>query len=192
MVQGTIITSYCLQGQLLVAHLNFLKTKLLQHTIPPLDWMKEISEFKKLLKYFNHDLSPAVCIYTIVNLSWASSGIAWLLHYDIIDYKKTTIQYFNIINVLLWILISIVPFIQAARLTTACTMIQSIGHEVRVRPFVYQCVPGDDLDTILLYTSTLKMSSKLFRIPINERYLWLFLIFGIIFILTLGQCHFFS
>lgn len=40
MVQGTIITSYCLQGQLLISHLHFLRVKLLQHTMPGLDWMK--------------------------------------------------------------------------------------------------------------------------------------------------------
>lgn len=40
MVQGTIITSYCLQGQLLTSHLYFLRAKLLQHTMAPLDWMK--------------------------------------------------------------------------------------------------------------------------------------------------------
>lgn len=40
MVQGTIITSYCLQGQLLISHLHFLRVKLLQHTVPGIEWMK--------------------------------------------------------------------------------------------------------------------------------------------------------
>lgn len=40
MVQGTIITSYCLQGQLLISHLHFLRVKLIQHTMPGLEWMK--------------------------------------------------------------------------------------------------------------------------------------------------------
>lgn len=40
MVQGTIITSYCLQGQLLLAHLYFLRGKLLHHILAPIDWMK--------------------------------------------------------------------------------------------------------------------------------------------------------
>ncbi|XP_043274645.1 uncharacterized protein GrlHz isoform X2 [Venturia canescens] len=192
MVQGTIITSYCLQGQLLISHLTFLRAKLLQHTQPAIDWMKEISEFKKLLKYFNDDLGPAVCIYTIVNLSWAAAGIAWLLKYDSIDVKTNPVTWINIVNVVLWILVSVAPFIQAARLTTACSMIQSIGHEVRIRPFVYQATPGEDLDTILLYTSSLKMCARLFRVPITGRYLCLLLTVGCISVLTLGQCHFFS
>ncbi|XP_071874494.1 uncharacterized protein isoform X1 [Bombus fervidus] len=191
MVQGTIITSYCLQGQLLLAHLYFLRGKLLHHTLAPIDWMREISEFKKLLKYFNNDLGPAVCIYTIVNLSWAAAGTIWLLRYDNSDMQTNSVTWIEITNVVLWILISIVPFIQAARLTTACSMIQSIGHEVRIRPFVYQSTPGEDLDTILLYTSSLEMYARLFRVPITGRYLCLFLTIGSILILTLGQCQFF-
>lgn len=191
MVQGTIITSYCLQGQLLMAHLYFLRGKLLQHTLPSIEWMKEINEFKKLLKYFNDDLGPAVSIYTVVNLSWAAAGTAGLFRYNDSTLKSSPITYIEIINVVLWILISIVPFIQAARLTTACSMIQSIGHEVRIRPFVYESTPGEDLDTILLYTSSLKMCARLFRIPVTGRYLCLILTAASITILTLGQCHFF-
>jgi len=143
MVQGTIITSYCLQGQLLMSHLYFLRGKLLQHILQPIDWMRvcfiyfsetlllfikekknekafiyfihnlqDIDEFKKLLKYFNDELGPAVCIYTIVNLSWAIAGIVWLFQYYINDVDNNRITYISIINVVLWILISIAPFIQ--------------------------------------------------------------------------------
>ncbi|XP_029159186.1 uncharacterized protein LOC114931378 isoform X2 [Nylanderia fulva] len=192
MIQGTIITSYCLQGQLLMSHLYFLRGKLLQHILLPIDWMRDIDEFKKLLKYFNDGLGPAVCIYTIVNLSWASTGIVWLFQYYINDVSDTyPITYVNVMNVVLWILISVAPFIQAARLTNACSMIRAVGHEIRIRPFVYQTTPGEDLDSILLYTSSLKMSAKLFRIPIKGKYLCCLLTIGSISVLTLGQCQFF-
>ncbi|KAG5327552.1 NOL10 protein, partial [Pseudoatta argentina] len=192
MVQGTIITSYCLQGQLLMSHLYFLRGKLLQHVLLPIDWMRDIDEFKKLLKYFNDELGPAVCIYTIVNLSWAVAGIIWLFQYYINNGDSNHVTYVNAMNVALWILISIAPFIQAARLTNACSMIRAVGHEIRIRPFVYQTTPGEDLDSILLYTSSLKMCAKLFKIPIKSRYLCLLLTIGSISILTLGQCEFLS
>ncbi|KYN19287.1 Nucleolar protein 10 [Trachymyrmex cornetzi] len=200
MVQGTIITSYCLQGQLLMSHLYFLRGKLLQHVLLPIDWMRfpfvcdlqDIDEFKKLLKYFNDELGPAVCIYTIVNLSWAVAGIIWLFQYYINNGDSHHVTYVNAMNVVLWILISIAPFIQAARLTNACSTIRAVGHEIRIRPFVYQTTPGEDLDSILLYTSSLKMCAKLFKIPIKSRYLCLLLTIGSISILTLGQCEFFS
>ncbi|XP_025994470.1 uncharacterized protein LOC120358427 isoform X2 [Solenopsis invicta] len=196
MVQGTIITSYCLQGQLLMSHLYFLRGKLLQHVLLPIDWMRDINEFKKLLKYFNDELGPAVCIYTIVNLSWATAGIVWLFQYYINDMNNNPViypvTYVNVMNVVLWILISIAPFIQAARLTNACSMIRAVGHEIRIRPFVYQATPGEDLDSILLYTSSLKMCARLFRIPIKGRYLCLLLTISSISVLSLGQCQFFS
>ena len=71
-------------------------------------------------------------------------------------------------------------------------MIQTTGHEVRVRPFVYQGTPGEDLDTLLLYTSSLKMCARLFRVPITGRYLCLLLTLGGVISLTLGQCQVFS
>lgn len=40
MVQATIITSYCLQAQLLQAHLMFLRERLLNRTMTPLNWMR--------------------------------------------------------------------------------------------------------------------------------------------------------
>lgn len=233
-----------------MSHLYFLRGKLLQHILLPIDWMRvcwfipiiffrlvlwrkvfplpfttlqDIDEFKKLLKYFNDGLGPAVCIYTIVNLSWAATGIVWLFQYYVDDANDIyPITYVNVMNVVLWILISVAPFIQvryttslyihavtliillsrinslthvtffkAARLTNACSMIRAVGHEIRIRPFVYQTTPGEDLDSILLYTSSLKMSAKLFRIPIKGKYLCVLLTIGSISVLTLGQCQFF-
>jgi len=74
--------------------------------------LQDINEFKKLLKYFNDELGPAVCIYTIVNLSWAATGIVWLFQYYVNNVNYYPVTYVNVMNVVLWILISIVPFIQ--------------------------------------------------------------------------------
>ena len=74
--------------------------------------LQDIDEFKKLLKYFNDELGPAVCIYTIVNLSWAVAGIIWLFQYYINNGDSNHVTYVNAMNVVLWILISIAPFIQ--------------------------------------------------------------------------------
>lgn len=189
MVQATIITSYCLQVKLLSSSLFFLRGKLLQHTIQPLTWVREINECQNFLNYLNNDFAPAVGIFTLVNTSWALSGIFWLLKLDSIDKDTKPINIISILIVILWVVAAIAPFIMAAWLTGACTMLRYVGHEVRIRPFVYQDTPGEDLDTILLYTSTLKMKSKIFTIPISGHYLCLCLTVMAIFILTLGQCH---
>ncbi|KAJ0181823.1 hypothetical protein K1T71_002545 [Dendrolimus kikuchii] len=112
MVQATIITSYCLQAQLLQAHVMFLKERLLNRTIPPLDWMRELGEFRKLLKYLNNDLAPAVCLFTIVNISWALSGVIWMLGLDKVDSETEPLVGISVLNQFIWISAVVVPFVQ--------------------------------------------------------------------------------
>ncbi|CAK1549880.1 unnamed protein product [Leptosia nina] len=190
MVQATVITSYCLQAQLLQAHLMFLKERLLNHTISPLNWMREISEFRKLLKYLNDDLAPAVCLFTIVNASWAISGIMWLLDLDKVDTETEPIAGISILNQLLWISAVVVPFIQAARLSAECRRTQSIGHELCVRPFLHQDTSQEDITTVLAYATSLKLRAKLFCYPIAARYICLVLTFTLIILFALGMCHY--
>lgn len=192
MVQATITASYCLQSQLLTSHLHFLRKKLLQHSLSPFDFMREISEFQNLLDYLNEELAPVVCIFTVVNMSWAAAGLMWIFNYDSVDKDTHPIIVVSVLNVSLWILASLAPFIQAARLTSACEKTKRLGHEVRVRPFVYADTPREDLDAVLLFTSSLHMQAKLFQVPICGRYLCLLLAGFGIGILTLGQCHVFQ
>lgn len=189
MVQATIITSYCLQAQLLSSSLHFLRAKLLQHTIPPLTWIREINEYQNFLNYLNNKFAPAVCLFILLDISWAASGSVWLSRYNPTEGDNRPIQIHNVLITVLWTLAAIVPFIMASVLTSACSMLRSLGHEVRTRPFVYQDTPAEDLNTILLYTSTMKMKCKLFRMPVSGRYLIFSLNLCVILILILGQCQ---
>lgn len=75
--------------------------------------LQEVSEFKKMLKYFNDEYAPAVCIYTVVNISWAISSTAyWVWNYDQENTYKNPVNYVSVLNIILWISISIAPFIQ--------------------------------------------------------------------------------
>lgn len=78
--------------------------------------MQDINEFKKLLTYFNNELSPSVALLTVVNISWAVSGVFWIFNYDHVDHKNIKSLGKAIVNVLLWISIAISPFIQASRI----------------------------------------------------------------------------
>lgn len=144
MVQATITASYCMQSQLLTSHLHFLRKKLLQHSLQPLDFMRvsfhllsllhyfwkrtvviiqllsgtytschqEINEFQNLLEYLNEELAPVVCIFTVVNMSWALAGLIWIFNYDSVDKETHPIIVVSVLNVALWILASVAPFIQ--------------------------------------------------------------------------------
>ncbi|GLH04952.1 uncharacterized protein GBIM_10601 [Gryllus bimaculatus] len=152
---------------------------------------REIGTFQKLLEYLNDEFAPSVCLFAIVNITRATSGIIWLLNADTIDTITLHISGISILNVLLWVCLSIAPFVQAARLTSICKIFRQLGHEVRGRPFVYVDTPGDTLDTILLYTSSLRMTAKLYEIPISGRCICLGLTVCTVILLTLGQSHFF-
>lgn len=69
---------------------------------------------------------------------------------------------------------------------------QTIGHDIRTRPLAYQSTPGQELDSIVLYASSLRMNAKLFKVPITGRCLYLTITVLAIVILTLGQCHYFE
>ncbi|KAJ8963822.1 hypothetical protein NQ314_005364 [Rhamnusium bicolor] len=39
-VQAAVISNYCLQAQLLTSYVQFLREKLLQYPVQPLEWMR--------------------------------------------------------------------------------------------------------------------------------------------------------
>ncbi|XP_064212873.1 uncharacterized protein GrlHz isoform X1 [Tribolium castaneum] len=191
-VQASIISNYCLQTQLLTTYLQCLQEKLLQQPVQPLEWIRHIETFKKMLRFVNNELAPSVCIFTFINLACATSGILWFFDYDNVDKETVPIGGISTLNVILWLLLALAPFVQASRLSNECDILRNAGQEVRTRPFVHQDTPRHDLDSILLYTASLKLRAKLFSIPITGRYLCLFFMFVGIVILVLGQCHYFT
>lgn len=81
-------------------------------------------------------------------------------------------------------------FLQAAKLTSACDNLCKVGHEVRIKPFVHQDTPGYELDSALLYASTLKINARLFAIPVYAKHLCFILLFFASVVLILGQIHY--
>jgi len=49
-------------------------------------------------------------------------------------------------------------FFQAVRLTVTGNEIETLGQELRTRPFVYSDAAQLDLDSLVMYTSNLNMS----------------------------------
>lgn len=189
-IKAIIISNYCLQAQLLTSYLHFLREHLLQYCTEPIKWMREIEDFKKLLKYLNNDVAPSICIFTIINIAYAFSGILWFFNFDSIDKETVPIIGISVFNIILWVSISIVPFIQAVRLTSACENLKEVGQEVRVRPFVHSNTPRSELDSLLLYTSALNIGAKLYNNVITGSQICLcFVLLSIVF-LVLGMCHY--
>ncbi|XP_053686146.1 uncharacterized protein LOC128735687 [Sabethes cyaneus] len=186
LVQTVIIISYSITCYLLRYYLQGLKEKLLLHTIEPLNWMREICEFRKLLHHLNRKISVPVCCLTLLNLSYAFSSVVHV--FRDINACPVKIISFTTANLLLWILISLTPFIQAASLTVSCRRTQTCGHLISIRPFVHRNTSSEDLNTVLLYASSLQISAELFRIPISAHYLCFFVFVCAVGILTFGMC----
>lgn len=186
LVQMVVIVSYSLMCFLLRCYLRGLKAKLLLHTIEPLNWMREICEFRKLLHHLNTRISLPVACLTLLNLSYTLSSVTHLVQ----DINACPIRVFSftIANVLLWMVISLTPFFQAASLTVTCRQTQSCGHLISIRPFVHRNTSSEELNTVLLYASSLQMSAQLFRVPINAHYLCFLVLVCVIALLTFGMC----
>ncbi|XP_058466926.1 uncharacterized protein LOC131439654 [Malaya genurostris] len=186
LAQMVIIASYSLTCYLLRCYLQGLKEKLLLHTIEPLNWMREICEFRKLLHHLNGKVSAPVACLTLLNVSYTFTSVVHLFR----DLNTCPIGVFSftVANLLLWLLISLTPFFQAASLTVTCRRTQTCGHLISIRPFVHRNTSSEDLNTVLLYASSLQMSAKLFRMPISAHYLCFFMFVCVISILTFGMC----
>ncbi|XP_045472085.1 uncharacterized protein LOC123678871 isoform X2 [Harmonia axyridis] len=190
MIEGIIIANYCIQTQLLISYLFFLRERLLQYAVEPIKWMRDIEEFRKMLNYVNSEVSLSVSIFTLVNISYAISGILWLLKLDVVDKKPMPIVGISLMIILLWIFIAVIPFIQAIRLSNACEMLKDVGHKVRIQPFVHSGTPTSELDSVLLFTSTLRINAKLFNNIVTGSNLCFCLVITCIGILVLGMCHY--
>ncbi|KAL1399611.1 hypothetical protein pipiens_008067, partial [Culex pipiens pipiens] len=186
LVQMVVIVSYSLMCFLLRYYLRGLKAKLLLHTIEPLNWMREICEFRKLLHHLNTRISLPVACLTLLNLSYTLSSVTHLV--QDINACPVRVFSFTIANVLLWMVISVTPFFQAASLTVTCRQTQSCGHLISIRPFVHRNTSSEELNTVLLYASSLQMSAQLFRVPINAHYLCFLVLVCVIALLTFGMC----
>ncbi|XP_031630461.1 uncharacterized protein LOC116345334 isoform X2 [Contarinia nasturtii] len=111
LLQVIVLTSYSIQCYLLRRYISILQAKLLQNTIDSLDWMREMSEFRKLLSHLNTKVAMPVCLFTILNLSYTFSSIVYFIKiYNQFTNNKIVIM--AVINILLWLILGLYPFFQ--------------------------------------------------------------------------------
>lgn len=123
-----------------------------------------------------------------MNLAYAFAGFIFMFKDFDFHYSALKIVILNFINVVLWLLLGLLPFFMSSSLTQACQMVKANGHQIRVRPFVYHNTSTDDLNSMLMFASSLDMSAKLFRMPIQSNYLCFAILVLSIVVLTMGMC----
>ena len=86
------------------------------------------------------------------------------------------------LSTILWIILVIFPFIQAARVTHACNEVLATGPLIRRRPFLYRDVSQVDLDSYCQFTSSIILRATMLGIPI---YPWMAYLATVCFTFTL-------
>lgn len=74
----------------------------------------------------------------------------------------------------------------------ACDNVKTVGQEVRTRPSPHQDTPLHELNSILIYTTSLKINAKLFNLPINGKYTGLAFAVIVVYFLVLGNSSYIS
>ena len=149
------------------------------------EFYKRVEDSRKFVDYLNTDQSVGVSLLLINFIIRVAISF-----YEILIKEYNNLNLIMItINSILWILLFMIPIIQAVRLTDTCNSIKKIGHELKSRPFGYQDTHASQLDSFLLYTSSLNMKAKIFFIPIQCSYTISILLIILILVPILGQLN---
>lgn len=124
------------------------------------------------------------------------SIIALLHPPDGVDFtwKATSVLALCVISCLSLILVNLR---QSLKLTNACKLLKNIGHELKSMQAPMSIVTidceRDDLDSLVLYTSTLDMEAKILQIPVKASYLSFLMIsltFALLLLAQFGYINF--
>lgn len=171
-------------------------------------------EFGKLLDHLNKKVAWPICFFTVLNLIYSFSGILYTFKMYRFYHNPIKLISLTIGIILLWLIIALFPyfqvtylskimtfsfkmtiyicifyFVKAAALSVACRSAQSSGHQVRIRPFLHHNTSLDELNSVLLYSSSMRMSAKLFGISIQGNYLFFIILCLLVLLLTIGMCY---
>lgn len=102
------------------------------------------------------------------------------------DNQRHYFIFWHLTNLLVWAILGLLPFLMAASLTQVCQSMRTKGHQIRVRPRVYQSSSSEDLNSILLFVSSLQIKAQLFLIPIQYNYICGLVLIASIIMLAFG------
>lgn len=179
-----VVINYVTQCDLLIFLIRGIAERVLEKTLNLEQAIKEYASTGELIRRLNSELGIAVSLLEFL-FGWLTVA-AWLSLKDSTESSYAVLSA-SVLTVLLWTVMTTIPFIYAARLSSACGTIKKLGLEVRNRPFGYQNASRDDLDSFLLFTSSFQPQAKLFRIPIYTPYIWGIVVTVCFIVLLLAQ-----
>lgn len=143
------------------------------------------------MKYLNNEQSLAVSLLTISISSQLLQAFYKMFNQLFNDEPCLMTGLLVTVSAVLWLSKLLTPLIQASRLSSTCNELRYIGLELRARPFGYQDTPQADLDSIVIYTTNLRLKGKIVYCPIKKSFLYGLLAVSLIVVLFLGQINYF-
>lgn len=132
--------------------------------------MADINKTYKFLQVVNGKLSVLVSICLLVFIEAAASSLYAVFKLKVPEDGVHTHEVLGVIvgvgNIILWCFITLVPIVQASRLTSRCQQLRRLGLSVGHRPFAYHNTPQLLLDSFVQYTSITRYRAKLAGIPV--------------------------
>ncbi|XP_068247230.1 uncharacterized protein [Palaemon carinicauda] len=199
------ILLYCSQCHLLSLLLSIIRETLLQGAASLLAVKKQIDESTRFVQHLNRELGLIVGLMLCVTMFRAITGLADLIitvkSYHIALFsghvthgKPVEISWIYLTamtcNLLCWMFSSIVPLVMAAKVSNDFKVLNKVGSTLHARPFVYQLTPQQDIDSFLLYVTSLRLKAKILWIPIRTYFLVSFLMLLVMFTMVLGYLYF--
>jgi len=73
---------------------------------------QEMCEFRKLLHHLNQKTAKPVCFFTVLNITYAIAGFAYLIKTYVESNAPIKMFSMNVGNIILWLIIAFYPFFQ--------------------------------------------------------------------------------
>ena len=149
-----------------------------------------MEEARKFIRNLNGEQSwstSLLCLNNLVQFSLLLQRQTQLLHDSPVDQPCWIPLLLQAPALVLRALLLVWPLLQAARLSYACDKLRMLALDLRSRPFGYSTHSQFELDSILLYTSNLRLDGRLLWLPIRKSYLLVAGACLTLLILYLGQ-----
>ncbi|XP_013411847.1 uncharacterized protein LOC106174721 [Lingula anatina] len=177
-VYVAVVINYSVQCSLVIYLLQGLCQKIKEKIVDFEQAMKEVMDLEENLHILNRSMGTAVSILMFNFITLIILGFEGILTKESTDnWLSVTV---TLLATCLWLSIMALPVAQACRVSAWCRTLRKSGHEVRSRPFVYSRTDREELDSFLMFTSTLDMRAKMFGIPVKASY-----VFGIVVLIAL-------
>lgn len=186
-----VVINYTSQGQLLLYYIRSIIDRVRNKAYRLGDAVRDIRHSYDFLQVMNGKLAKLTSLILFIALTALIFSVVSLHNLDSDRTPNQRILHLGIAvgvcNIIQWTFLSLVPIIQASRLTSTCRKLRRLGLEIGARPFIYSDTPQLVLDSFLQYTDSTRYTAKLASIPMYPSYVVgsLFII-GLVAIYVIG------